>query len=752
MILFAALLGAAFGWLIAVPDQRAMAHAELDRAEPPPDALLAVPPRVLDLWFTEPVVGDTNSPSLRVLDEAGRELAMTDVRVDGEHPRHVTARVSGISGGTYTVVWSVRSGGDGHTLTGSFAFRVGGGRVPGAAAVQGETPRGWAVATRWLTFIGAALVAAGFAAGQLLFGAAEVAASKRRLWVSMAGASAALTATLAEPALQARWPPAGAIAPRLGDAIAGLPWAWWIRPTALLVALGLTAVALLTSARRQRIPAYLAWAGTGAGLAAIVGLSLTSHAAARSGWRDVAVGANVLHQWAVACWAGGLIHLAVWWPARRAMPEAPALPVRRFSRLALGLAVIGLSTGLVNAGFVLPALPSLWSTRYGGLLLVKLAVLALVFMLAAFHRAVLRGAGKRVRAVLRYSVRAEAALAALVVLAGAGLALLAPPQARSERPMVLDLAQPVEDAPESNVLVHLRLTPAKPGPGTAAVQLALPGGTPAPIEPPALVRLRFVSLEQPITSAPVEARPAADGSFVAKGVVLGIEGWWRVEVTLRWLGQPDIVVPYYILLPDPNLHGMDAVREWPSDSGAAAVYARGSAAVAALHRVRYQQLTSDGNGLGVVMLHEVNDGTDGSPPGYRLLIPGRSESIVLGERGWTWRAGEGWTTFDAFPMIPPSRWGEEYAGATGFRLGRVEEVDGEPCQIVTFVVPATATRAVAWYAWWVGVETGQVRRDVMVSRLHYMVSDFFDFDAPIALRPPAGTEIQAAADNDAEAQ
>lgn len=36
------------------------------------------------------------------------------------------------------------------------------------------------------------------------------------------------------------------------------------------------------------------------------------------------------------------------------------------------------------------------------------------------------------------------------------------------------------------------------------------------------------------------------------------------------------------------------------------------------------------------------------------------------------RPGESWTVRKANPMIPPARWDEEYAGATGFQLGRIE--------------------------------------------------------------------------------
>jgi hypothetical protein len=97
-------------------------------------------------------------------------------------------------------------------------------------------------------------------------------------------------------------------------------------------------------------------------------------------------------------------------------------------------------------------------------------------------------------------------------------------------------------------------------------------------------------------------------------------------------------------------------------------------------------------------------------------------------------------------VVPPSEWGDEYTGATGFTLLGEETIDGEPCQIVAFVAPELSEprrRTVAWYAWWVGTESGQVRRETMVSRVHYMMHHFSDFDAPLTITPPdaAGTPV-----------
>ncbi|MGI8475682.1 MAG: copper resistance CopC family protein, partial [Thermomicrobiales bacterium] len=204
----------------------ATAHAELVRSSPPADALLAVPPRQIDLWMSESVASGAGSPIVRVLDEAGRDLKTGQATVAADDPTHLTASVSGVGSGTFTVVWTSRSADDGHVLTGSFAFRAGGtARAPGAATVEGETPSPWAVVTRWLTFLGASIAAAGFAFA-LLFAvqsSGDVGGERRRNGLIASAAGVALVATITEPLLPSLFSPLGALQPVVGGVLAALP-------------------------------------------------------------------------------------------------------------------------------------------------------------------------------------------------------------------------------------------------------------------------------------------------------------------------------------------------------------------------------------------------------------------------------------------------------------------------------------------------------------------------------------------------
>lgn len=741
------------------------AHANVAHSSPPENGLLGAPPRTIELWATERVATGAGSPSIAVLEQNGSAAGITvsNVRVDPNDPRHVIADVSGLGSGTYTVVWTLRSADDGHTLNGSYAFRVGGtSRAPGAASVEGELPRAWAVATRWLTFLGAAIAAAGFLYGPLIGMGVDSPATVRRRYSSIVGAGAvALLATAAEPLLQTRFPPQGAVAPSLADAIAGLPPAWWLRPVALVVAIVLGITLLAMSRRQKRPPSLLLFGGGAVALGALLGLALTSHASARDSLRIVAVPSIVLHQWAVGLWVGALAQLALGWPRGQPDGESPrGDPIRRFSRYALGLALVGIGTGVLNAGLVLPTLRSLWQSDYGDVLLAKVALLVPVLALASFHRLTLRRVAVRIGSALRTTVRVEAALVLLVVLAGSTLALLAPPTVAHGDMKVLDLAAPTGDGTRaSDLLVRLQVSPAKPGDNRLRVLVTHADGTPIPTDQIALVRLAVTSLDFDAAQPDLPTVADNSGGFVSQGVQLSLEQWWRVEVLVRRLGIEDVTVPFYLRLPDPNINGFNTNAQ-PGPDDARALFQRALTGMTSLHSVSWHQRLSGGTGTVVVSDFMVRDGSGGQPvassnttnefkplalnpsdpaAGQPQATPAKRpdfEQIEIGPRSWQRQSGGPWVTGEAGPILVPSQWGDNYVGATGIHLGRTEDVDGQPAQIVTFVVPGTRQYAPAFYAWWVAKDSGRILRETMVSVYHYMLYEYHDFDQPLPIAPP----------------
>ena len=128
----------------------------------------------------------------------------------------------------------------------------------------------------------------------------------------------------------------------------------------------------------------LAAAGAGA-------LAWAGHAAAVENDPGAALGADLLHLVAAGVWLGALgpLHLLLRDASRvqgaDARPYA-VLATRRFSQLALLAMLTLVATGLWNAWEQLGDVPSLLGTRYGWLLLLKIALLVPILGLAAVNR------------------------------------------------------------------------------------------------------------------------------------------------------------------------------------------------------------------------------------------------------------------------------------------------------------------------------------------------------------------------------
>jgi len=114
-----------------------------------------------------------------------------------------------------------------------------------------------------------------------------------------------------------------------------------------------------------------------------------------------------------------------------------------------------------------------------------------------------------------------------------------------------------------------------------------------------------------------------------------------------------------------------------------------------------------------------------------------ARQIIVGDRRWILVGGD-WVAAEPIPFLTPAEWREAYVDATGFQSGPLEEVDGEISQVITFWQPprANPSRAPAWFAWWIGLASGELRREAMVSTRHYMVYGYSDFDVPPDITAP----------------
>ncbi|HEX6361046.1 copper resistance D family protein [Actinophytocola sp.] len=144
--------------------------------------------------------------------------------------------------------------------------------------------------------------------------------------------------------------------------------------------------------------------------------------------------AGILHLTGIVLWVGGLAVLLLGLLPRR-RPEELAAVVPRYSRLAMVSVALIVTGGLVLTWQLVGSVGALFATDYGRLLLVKVAIFALVLVIAQASRSwvahrldfavVLRGDAATVRPFV-YSVAAETTLVVFVLVAASLLVTASP--------------------------------------------------------------------------------------------------------------------------------------------------------------------------------------------------------------------------------------------------------------------------------------------------------------------------------------
>lgn len=107
------------GAIVLAPASAALAHAYLERAEPPPYAELDKPPVQLKLLYSEPLERDFVELSLT---RDGQPIATDQPRVDADG-KTVRVRFGHSAPGDYAVHWRLVSK-DGHRTEGVVEFKL----------------------------------------------------------------------------------------------------------------------------------------------------------------------------------------------------------------------------------------------------------------------------------------------------------------------------------------------------------------------------------------------------------------------------------------------------------------------------------------------------------------------------------------------------------------------------------------------------------------------------------------------------
>jgi putative copper export protein/methionine-rich copper-binding protein CopC len=446
--------------LLATSPVALAAHTELRWSRPADGDTLLSAPTEIRLRFSSPV--EALYTGLTLLGPDGTPIALPQLSAADGQREFAVELPERMPAGSYTVQWRTVAA-DGHVIEGSFGFSVEAQphdpaevapapppptpveppamppTVPGFAAA--ESPLG--VSVRFLHFaallglIGAVvfrLVILGrLPANPHPVPGSEVAATRTR---RVAGIALGLLAvvivgrlwlqSMALHGAENAWS-SEHLTRMLGATVWGRAWLLQVG-AALLVLLGL----LIARTRDRPGPGWLLVLLGVLGLAAVPGLS--GHAATVEGIAWVAVLNDALHVLGAGAWLGTLaLLLLAGLPAvlraGRTRAASVATLVNRFSPVALGAAALVVLTGVVNALLHFNAPAELWTTQYGRVLLLKLAVLLPVLGLGAYNWRVVRPSlGSEVAtAQLQRSARAEISIGVVVVLVTAMLVALPRP-------------------------------------------------------------------------------------------------------------------------------------------------------------------------------------------------------------------------------------------------------------------------------------------------------------------------------------
>ena len=523
-----------------------LAHALLLRSNPQANAVLAQPPVQIELFFSEPV--DATLSGIKTFNSSGVEVDVGDVRVESSDATRMTVSLHTIGDGVYTVTWKAVSAIDGHQTTGSFPFAVGNtspSALPASQATSTSNLPISALVAKWLLLASLALITGQFAFIWFVWQPALKAYSSEMspsltqpkiwgtlYWIGLAGiVMAFILGVLSQ---------AGEVT---GSELA-LPWSqevgrvlvdtrlgvlWFTR-----LALALFGIWLIQGPLVQWKPP----ASFAVGLASLLTVSLTSHAATES-HPLLPVLDDWIHLIGMTFWFGGLVYLLTGLRALKGLDETARAQLisplaSRFSNMALvSVALIGV-TGLYSALLRISTISALLTSIYGHAMLLKqvfvitllgIAGINLLFFTPRLKRVRLTGGADSIL-VARFSkmVVVEVIVAGLLLVSVSVLTYL-PPARITPRISELTGTQFVDD-----LRLDISIAPGFVGQNTFTLKLASNG---QPVSSVKNALLRFTPHQGNIPPSEIQLIGQGNGTYSAKGTYLSLPGHWQVQGVVR---------------------------------------------------------------------------------------------------------------------------------------------------------------------------------------------------------------------------
>ncbi len=539
-----------------------LAHANLIRAEPPPNSVLNAAPAEIRMWFSEPLEPTFSKINLR--DKEGNILNTPETQIDPNDPTQMSMVPGTLPNGLYTVVWRSLSAADGHPSLGSYPIVIGDASLLQSSSSNqvDESIRPDSALIRWANLVSLAITMGGI--GFLLF-VWQPAAPKPTpsiegriltlIWIGwgLIGVTGFLLLVLQYSLATGNSLLVGINGDSLNSVVADTRFGHlWLSRTAIWAGLG----GALWFARTDRW-FYLVSLVLGGVVLAIN--SAFSHA---NGAYDLtaSVASDWLHLTATALWIGGLIHfICIIGPVRSTFkPAAPVLSnlVGRFSNFARISVVTLFVTGLYAAWLQVGSIEGLLTTPYGQALLIKLIlivpVIGLAFINLVYTHRGLEAGDEKWSGRLRGLIGAEIVLTLAILVAVGAMTATSPARTtlaqRASNPPA-PTPQPIKDVSTVNgLLIQFDATPGWTGMNTFTLKLVDSNG--APINDVTLIRMRFESQTQNIGESELRPERIAEGVYRVSGANLSAPGNWRIRVTIQRPNQYDTLVDFNPTVPD----------------------------------------------------------------------------------------------------------------------------------------------------------------------------------------------------------
>jgi copper transport protein len=664
-----------------------------------------------------------------------------------------------LASGTYTVLWHSVSALDGHALSGSFQFGVealpsGAGRQYagsdsnllgvfqaglralwylalfffGGGVLCGVLLRSPAGLTGWLIPSSAPAPGAPQPSGAWVgLRAPADPATSGWIWGRTYASGWIAVATGAGVVLADTWAAGGSLSGRALRGYLLSTMSGSARPTAVLLIL----IAVLTVNRLPRLAAL-------AILAALAAIALGGHANSASP-RLVSLGGDWVHLVAGMVWVGGIAQIAVvWLPGVLWLGAAEQRRVirhvlGRFGRIALpaflALVLAGLTTALLELG----AVRELWSTEYGFVLLVKMALVATIALASYGHALRLRprllAAGDDDASLLQRRhwrlLGIEPPLAALVLTAGALLAVIPQP----------GTGLVATATPATRPGLQATAGPGPPGVAAAGLLPAPSSGQLAVAEEAGpWIAAAWINASEPaggtvrLLNASTAPVPAAIEIDRARTAPCG-----PGCATFR-LSRPASTLTLHARLGGRTVAAVIPIGWIPGQSAVAAQIL--AAVVARTDHVSSYQI------------HETLRTGQGGPPAIsHYRIEGRQnyqityhsggfgETIGIGRRSWVLEPGGSWQEqtgppFDTRQLMP---W---WSHRIEVRLLAISGGDDPTAEIALADIHSPIDQIPFWFRLRVDLRSRLVLDMRMIGPAHFMNQSYYGFDAPGKISPP----------------